>query len=45
MFGCVEEGLGFCAPGTVVGGVEMPFGKSPAAGDAMVVMRRRVRWW
>lgn len=37
VFGCVEEavaGLGFCPPDAVVGGVDMPLGRS-AAGDAM----------
>jgi hypothetical protein len=40
VLGCVEDGL-FVAPGAVVGGVDMPLGRSPAAGDAMV-MRQQV---
>jgi hypothetical protein len=38
VFGCVEDavaGLGFCPPEAVVGGVEMPFVSSAAAGDAI----------
>lgn len=40
VLGCVEDGL-LVAPGAVVGGVDMPLGMSPPAGDAMV-MRRAV---
>jgi hypothetical protein len=37
--GCAEEavgGLGFGAPEAVAGGVEMPFGRSAWAGEAML---------
>jgi hypothetical protein len=37
VLGCVEDGL-LVAPGAVVGGVDMPLGMSPPAGDAMGVV-------
>lgn len=45
VFGCVEEavgGLGLAPPVAVVGGVEMPFCRSAAAGEAMVIGLLRI---
>jgi hypothetical protein len=38
VLGCVDDGL-LVAPGAVVGGVDIPFGRSPPPGDAMVIHR------